>query len=431
MSFYHGDTLHLELFGSSHASAVGVTMTGFPAEFTLDRLALQDFLDRRAPGNSRYATTRKESDLPQFLSGMSGHKTDGTPLTAIIANTDVRSSDYDTFRDIPRPGHADYTAHLKYRGRKDIRGGGAFSGRMTAPLCIAGGMAKQYLAMRDIHIEAAIDEIEGSKEDPYARIEQAQAEGDSVGGTISCRVSGFPAGCGGPLFEGIESKLAPLLFAIPAIRGLEFGAGFAATTMRGSAHNDAFFYREDGTVATRTNHHGGILGGISSGMDLLFRVAVKPTPSIARKQESISYRSKQSATLEIRGRHDPCIVPRALPCVEAAAALALLDLLLTEEAFPQANARDALADHRAEIDRIDRSLLFLIEKRLRIAERIAQYKKEHNRQVLDPEREKRLLQRIASLSSDDLSEANLHVFRHLLEASRSHQQKAMDENPLR
>ena len=327
MSSTYGKNLKIAIFGQSHSEAIGVTMDGLPAGFSIDMDELQSFMNRRAPGRDKYSTPRKEADKPDFISGLVGNVTCGAPLTAIIKNTNTRSSDYDNIRDIPRPGHADFTAHVKYGGFEEVSGGGHFSGRLTAPLCIAGGIVKQILAESGITVDAVIKEIGGNSEDPYRAIEEARGRGDSVGGIIECTVTGLPAGIGNPMFDGVENNIAKAVFAIPAVKGIEFGRGFDAGRICGSENNDEFYY-EGEQVRTRTNNHGGILGGITSGMPVVFRVAIKPTPSISIQQNSISYSRGEDDILRVRGRHDPCIVPRAVPCVEAACAIALYDLIL-------------------------------------------------------------------------------------------------------
>lgn len=328
MSSIYGKNISVSIFGQSHSEAIGVTIDGLKAGIPIDREELQRFLNRRAPGNSKYATKRKESDVPEFLSGIVNGRTCGAPVTAIIRNQNPHSQDYDNLKDCPRPGHADYTAHVKYEGYEDLRGGGHFSGRLTAPLCIAGGIFLQILEKEGIRIHAQIKEIHGNREHPYEEIEKAMERGDSVGGIITCTIHGVRVGIGEPIFDGLENKIAQAVFGIPAVKGIEFGEGFACTELYGSENNDSFAYVKN-QVVTRTNHNGGILGGISSGMDIVFQVAVKPTPSIALSQESISYKNKTNTELQIKGRHDPCIVPRALPCVEAAAAMAIYDLMLS------------------------------------------------------------------------------------------------------
>ena len=243
------------------------------------------------------------------------------------------SSDYEYMRHIPRPGHADFTAMVKYGDSRDYSGGGQFSGRLTAPLCIAGGIALQLLEKKGITVSASIVSIGGEtdKEKMFGLIDRVRSEGDSVGGVIECRIEGLPAGVGEPMFDGLENRIAQAVFGIPAVKGIEFGAGFAAAEMRGSQCNDPFVLDADGRVMTEGNNHGGILGGISSGMPVIFRTAFKPTPSIAKAQRSVDMEKGVETCLEIRGRHDPCIVPRALPCVEAAAAVAVYDLILENE----------------------------------------------------------------------------------------------------
>lgn len=357
MSSYLGKNLHVSIFGQSHAQAIGVTVDGLPAGEQIDMAQLQAFLDRRAPGRDATATPRKESDAPKFLCGLVDDVTCGAPLCAVIENTNTRSKDYDRLKDVPRPGHADYTAQIRYGGFQDVRGGGHFSGRLTAPLCIAGGIAIQILKRRGVEIAAHIRSIAGAEDRPFDAmmesektlqglknkkfpvleddaegkmrevIMQARAEGDSVGGVVECMVTGLPVGVGDPMFGGVEGRLAAALFGIPAVKGVEFGAGFEVARMRGSENNDPFVV-ENGKIMTTTNHAGGILGGITTGMPVVFRLAFKPTPSISREQDSISLSRGMGEKLVVEGRHDPCIVPRAVPVVEATAALVLLDMLL-------------------------------------------------------------------------------------------------------
>ena len=341
-----GDVLKLSIFGASHAPEIGMTLGGFPTDFEPDLEALLAFMARRAPGQGVHTTSRKEPDVPIFESGLTDGKTDGSLLRAVIRNTNTRSKDYVNLRDMPRPSHADYPARIKYGEDFDMRGGGPFSGRMTAPMCIAGGLCLQYLQGKGIAVGAQIQRIgrvENPKFDPIfpeipskfaeptnemlEEIALVKAECDSIGGMIECAVTGLPVGLGEPMFGGLENRLAQILFAIPAVKGVEFGSGFDCAQMRGSEHNDQYYANKDGLVRTRTNHAGGIMGGLSTAMPLIFRVAIKPTPSIGKPQESI-YFSGGSGILELKGRHDPCIVPRAVPVVEAAAAIAILDSIL-------------------------------------------------------------------------------------------------------
>ena len=349
MSSSIGENLRLSIFGQSHSAAIGVTIEGIPAGNELDLQALSQFLARRAPGRSSLSTPRKEADEPEFLSGLVGNVTCGAPLTAIIRNTNTRSGDYAGLRVLPRPGHADYTAAVKYGGAQDVAGGGHFSGRLTAPMCIAGGVCLQLLAREGITVLSRIASI-GPVEDrgeltqstahkPFPVVDDAQGEAmqaciaaardahDSVGGVIEVAVLGLPAGLGEPMFGGMENRISAVVFGIPAVKGIEFGAGFSAARLRGSENNDAYCV-ENGRVRTRTNHCGGILGGITNGMPLTFRAAVKPTPSIFLPQQSVNLETLELQQLCIQGRHDPCIVPRAVPCMEAAAAIAVYDALL-------------------------------------------------------------------------------------------------------
>ena len=356
MSSEFGRTLRVGVFGQSHGAAIGVTIDGLPAGERIDLAELQAFLDRRKPGKSPLSTARKEADAPEFLSGLRDGVTCGSPLCAVIYNSNQHSSDYAELADKPRPSHADYTAWVKWGGQADMRGGGHFSGRLTAPLCIAGGIAKQILARRGVFVGAHLAAV-GAEDDeafplyptdelfravaakPFPTISDAAGERmqrlilsareaqDSAGGIVECAAIGLPAGLGDPMFDGMENRLASALFGIPAVKGVEFGAGFDVACMRGSENNDAFYYDENGLVRTKTNNAGGILGGITTGMPILFRIAVKPTPSIGREQHTVDLTTKTNADLTIHGRHDPCIVPRAIPVAEAAAALALMDLL--------------------------------------------------------------------------------------------------------
>ena len=355
MSSTYGETLRLSLFGQSHGEAIGMVLDGIPAGLPVDQAALQQFLNRRAPGRADYSTPRKEDDIPEFLSGIKDGYTCGAPLCAVIRNRNTRSQDYRDLSDCPRPGHADFTDQLKYGGFQDTAGGGHFSGRLTAPLCIAGGLCLQWLRRRGIRIGAKISAIGGIADRPFnpmapeleavspdfpvldteagnamqAAIAAARQDGDSIGGIIETAVIGLPAGIGEPMFGGMESRIASAVYAIPAVKGVEFGSGFAGAGLHGSENNDPFTV-QNGKFTLESNRCGGILGGISTGTPLIFRAAVKPTPSIARPQQSISFSRKTVQTLVIHGRHDPCIVPRAVPVMEAAAAVAVYDAILSQ-----------------------------------------------------------------------------------------------------
>lgn len=352
-----GNKLKVTVFGQSHAPAIGCVIDGLPAGFAPDMDQVAAFMARRAPGQNAWSTPRKEGDTPEVLSGLVDGRTCGAPVAMVIHNGDQHSRDYSGLKRTPRPSHADYTAIIKYGENYDIRGGGQFSGRLTAPLCFAGAFALQLLGQRGITVAAHIGQIENivdappdfaavKREDlevllhkPFPvfddtagmnmrqAIEAARMEQDSVGGVIRCFVLGLPAGVGEPMFGGVENRLAAALFGIPAVRGVSFGTGFAAAGMRGSVHNDPFIM-EDGRVRTRTNHAGGVLGGITSGMPLVVNIAVKPTASISREQETVDLETKENSPLVIHGRHDPCIVPRAVPVAEAVTALTVLDMML-------------------------------------------------------------------------------------------------------
>ncbi len=354
MSNSLGNSYRVQIFGQSHSPQIGCVIEGVPAGIVPDMESIRSFMARRAPGGA-LSTARREADEPRIVAGLNDRgETCGAPLTALIENADPRSRDYDRLRDIPRPGHADYTARVKFGGHNDIRGGGQFSGRLTAPLCFAGALAMQLLRDSGVRIRARVLRVAGIEDDAVdflrppmdglcdgplpcvnadaaarmaGAIEAARASGDSVGGVVECFATGLPAGLGDPMFDGVENRLARALFGIPAVRGVEFGAGFAAADMTGSAHNDALRAAADG-VAFESNRHGGALGGITSGAPIVVRVAFKPTPSIARPQRSVSLSRGEDAELVIEGRHDPCVVPRAVPAVEAAAACALLDMML-------------------------------------------------------------------------------------------------------
>ena len=351
-----GNKIKVTVFGQSHSAAIGAVIDGLPAGFKPDHEKIYAFMQRRAPGKDRFSTQRTEADFPEIVSGLVDGKTCGAPITAIIRNSDQKSKDYESLRFIPRPGHADYTAYVKYGGNNDIRGGGQFSGRMTAPLCFAGAICMQLLEEKGIFIGAHIAEIHGVCDEHFnplditknqldeikskdfcvisdaagekmkEEIDKARLAQDSVGGIIECAVIGMPVGIGGPLFGGIEGRLSSAVFGIPAVKGIEFGAGFLSSRMYGSENNDSFYFDGD-TVKTATNNHGGILGGISSGMPIIYKTAIKPTPSISKEQKSVNLKTKSSETLVISGRHDPCIVQRAVPAVEAVTAITILDML--------------------------------------------------------------------------------------------------------
>ena len=367
MSSIFGNDLKIAVFGQSHSDAIGVVMDEIPAGEAVYLSELRQFMQRRAPGRSLLSTQRWEADEFELLSGFLADETDGgsviscgAPISAIIRNRDQRSKDYDELKRVPRPGHADLTAEIKYRGFQDVRGGGHFSGRLTAPLCFAGGIAKQLLEKQGIYIGAhieAIGSIRGQRYDSRslskeellaagkrdfpvndreigeqmkASIEEARMDCDSIGGIVECGAIGLPAGLGAPMFDGMENRIAAAIFGIPAVKGLEFGEGFGSSRLHGSENNDPYRMGGAGEIIFESNHAGGILGGISTGMPLIFRAAFKPTPSIAKPQHSIDIKEGRDKELSIKGRHDPCIVPRAVPVVEAVTALVIYDMMLGE-----------------------------------------------------------------------------------------------------
>ena len=353
MSSTYGESLKLTIFGQSHGPAIGMTLDGIPAGLPVDVEKLQSFLNRRAPGQNDWSTPRKEEDRPEFLGGVLDGYTCGAPIAAVIYNKNTRSDDYNNLKDCPRPGHADYTAQIKYGGYQDAAGGGHFSGRLTAPLCIAGGLCKQWLEEMGIRVGAHIYTIQGMDDTPFdplspqfdsissefpvindemgqlmkERINTARSHGDSVGGMIECAITGLPAGLGEPMFGGVESRIAQIVYGIPAVKGVEFGAGLAFAYDPGSEMNDPYCV-ENGKITAATNNAGGILGGITTSLPVIFRVIMKPTPSISKPQQSVSISKMENTPLVVKGRHDPCIVPRAVPVVEAAAAIAIYDLIL-------------------------------------------------------------------------------------------------------
>lgn len=357
MENVYGLNLKLKIYGGSHDERIGMTLEGIPAGEKIDMDALRAFMARRAPGKDPYSTKRREPDEPVFLSGIDGDVTTGDVIEAVIYNQNQRSGDYSSLVDVPRPSHADFAARMKYGDRVDLRGGGHFSGRLTAPMCIAGGICLQILERRGIKIGAhiasvgnicdesfdpvsvSIDDIEklhahafptisqSAGERMKAEIESARLASDSVGGTIECAAIGLPCGLGEHMFAGVEGRISSIVFGIPAVKGIEFGLGFGSATLRGSENNDPFF--TDGKkIYTKTNNCGGILGGMSDGMPLVFRAAIKPTPSIGIEQDSVSLSKMENVTLTVGGRHDPCILPRAVPVFEAACAVAITDMLL-------------------------------------------------------------------------------------------------------
>ena len=356
MSGMWGSKIKLSIFGESHGNAIGITIDGLPAGFSIDMDKIMMEMSRRAPGKSSLSTPRKESDIPEILSGYFEGKTTGTPLCAIIRNSNTKSKDYSKLKDVMRPGHADYTGAVRYKGFNDYRGGGHFSGRITAPLVFAGAICKQILEVKGIIVSAHINSIGKIKDCSFLEsdisdellnsfkenelplintkledemrqeILSTRSSGDSIGGTIECAILGVSPGIGDPFFDSVESTLAHLMFSVPAVKGIEFGKGFDISKMRGSEANDEY-YLENGNIKTKTNNNGGILGGITNGMPIIFNVAIKPTASIFKEQNTVYIVTMEETTLCIEGRHDPCIVQRALPVIEAVAAIGITELM--------------------------------------------------------------------------------------------------------
>ena len=357
MSGIWGNKLKVSIFGESHGVGIGITIDGLPTGIEIDMDKISREMTRRAPGRNKISTARKEGDNPEILSGIFQGKTTGAPLCAVIRNSDMHSKDYGKLKDLMRPGHSDYPGFIRYNGFNDYRGGGHFSGRITAPLVFAGAICKQILEAKGIKIGAHIKSIGSIEDKSFYEVElnnklledlhskdlpllvpekedemiqeivSARKDADSVGGTIECTVLGIKAGIGNPFFDSVESTLAHLMFSVPAVKGIEFGKGFEMSNLRGSECNDEYYY-EGEEVKTYTNNNGGILGGITNGMPILFKVCIKPTASIAKKQKTIDIYQKKDAELIVEGRHDPCIVQRAVPVIEAATAIGILDLML-------------------------------------------------------------------------------------------------------
>lgn len=363
MSGIWGNKIQLSIFGESHGPMIGITIHGLPPGLLIDMEVIQHEMSRRSPGGSALTSSRKERDVPEIISGVFKGKTTGAPLSCVIKNCDSHSGDYEKLADLPRPGHSDYPASVRYEGHQDYRGGGHFSGRLTAPLVFTGAVCYSILQQKGVTIGAHIDRIGETQDQSFsnsadagckslskeilddlrtqwlplldrkresqmkAEIEAAAQQGDSAGGIIQCAAVGIPAGLGEPFFDSVESVLSHLLFSIPAVKGVEFGDGFAFGHQRGSQCNDEYFYDSSGVIQTQANHNGGILGGLTTGMPLIFRTAVKPTPSIAVAQHTVNLNTGCNDMISVTGRHDPCIVIRAIPVVEAVCAIGLCQFI--------------------------------------------------------------------------------------------------------
>lgn len=483
MASVFGEQLKIKVWGASHAPEIGITIEGLPKGILLDMDEIQKFLNRRKGGQNAYSTKRQEADTPVIQSGAEEYRTTGEPLTAIFLNQNTRSSDYDEMRYIPRPSHADYTSYVKYGDSMDRSGGGMFSGRLTLPLCFAGAVCMQILKNKGVRIAGHVSAVGGICDDAFdslnpdiegvgrngdhfpvlnpeageqmvALMTSCAAEGDSVGGVIECAVTGLPAGVGEPLYESVEAHISELMFGVPAVKGIEFGSGFKCAEMKGSECNDPFII-EDGTVKTKTNHSGGIQGGITNGMPVILRVAVKPTPSIYKEQQTVNMKELTETTLSLKGRHDPCIVPRALPCIEAVCAIALYDLMIAggfvkEESNPgepakeekeageliitdqkdgksakevkpgdvvkedKASADTGLSSVREQIDALDDRIASLISDRMDLAGAIALKKKEQGLSVRNEKRENEVLNHVAAVSGEEKGEYMKEIYRAMM-----------------
>ncbi len=447
-----GQELNISVWGASHAPEIGISITGLPAGERFDLNEIQAFLNRRKGGQNAFSTKRSEADAPVIQCGVNWENestfvTDGGKLTALFINNNVRSSDYDEMKYIPRPSHADYTSYVKYGDELDRSGGGIFSGRMTLPICFAGAVCMKLMKDRGIEVFGHIYSVENiadtpfdltnpdrnaiGKEFPVIDKEAGErmvkmmtgiaGDGDSVGGIIECAVTGLPAGVGEPLYDSMEALISHMIFGIPAVKGIEFGCGFKAGKMRGSECNDPFVIR-DGKVKTLKNNSGGIQGGITNGMPVIFRVCMKPTPSIYKEQKTINMKEMTETTLSLIGRHDPCIVPRAVPCIEAAAAIAVYNLLVLYD-----NGRKQFGTIREEIDSLDEKIAGLLCERMELASRIAKEKKAKNLPIRNEEREEAVLRHVEEVGGEKTGKYIRNVYRKLIDETCLLEEEYLDE----
>ncbi len=464
-----GKNLKVTIFGGSHEEYIGVSIENFPKNIEINFQEMEKFLKRRSPGTCHLTSPRKEPDTPICLQGITDNRTNGDTIIFHINNLDFRSKDYEKFKNIPRPSHCDYTASIKYGDSVNLAGSGPFSGRMTAPLCIAGFFAKTYLESQGIFTGAHISSVGRIQDDMYDkanlsvsifeeisknivsreeagalpvinsyigqqmmdRIKQTANQGDSVGGTVECAVLGLKAGLGAPMYDGLESHLSQVLFGIPGVKGIEFGSGFQGSETQGSINNDPFII-ENNKIKTTSNNHGGILGGISSGMPLIIKVAFKPTSSIAIPQKSINLNTFENTILEAKGRHDPCIAIRAVPAVESAVALVLLDVIIGDNKNTSVKkqkpiysikqfTRDNLLNLRKEIDIIDDEILKLFIERMNKSKEIGKFKKSNNISITNKTREDEILHKVSKNLPEDLKKQGEELFQKLFSLSKSYQ----------
>lgn len=332
-SIFYGSKLKISIFGESHGEAIGVTIDGFPAGFEIDFDFIEEMMNRRRANKSELSTARNEDDKLNIISGIFEGKTTGAPICCIIYNNDKKSSDYDKLKNTPRPSHSDYTANIKYKGFNDYRGAGHFSGRLTAGIVFAGALCMSMLQKNHgVSITSKIKNIHGAEDEEAMKREILSAKNnlDSVGGIIESIVSNMPVGIGEPWFDSIESRLSHMIFSIPSVKGIEFGAGFNFANLYGSEANDQYYIDSNGKIMTYSNNNGGIVGGLTNGMPIIFRTCIKPTPSIAKEQKTVNLKNMENENISIVGRHDPCIVHRAMPVIDCATAIVLLDFILYE-----------------------------------------------------------------------------------------------------
>lgn len=444
MSVPYGKTIKLYIDGGSHDEKITMRLSGMPAGISVSAGELDAFLSRRRASSFEFATARKESDIPVFLTGLTDGKTDGTEINCVVFNENANSEDYSFNNTVPRPSHADYAAVMKYGSSADLRGGGHFSGRLTVLLCVAGFICKKYLEQYGITVSAHIKSIGGVNDDSFSytentlprfenafrtisedagkemlkKIAEAKKNGDSLGGSVECKITGLKAGTGEHMFMGLENEISSALFAIPAVKAVSFGKGVEAATEKGSSFNDGYYFDGNGEVKTETNNSGGITGGMSTGMPVVFTAFIKPVPSVSVPLRSVNLKTKENVIIETGGRHDPCIVPRAVVCAEAAAAIALTDVLLTEE-----KPADDLEMLRREIDGTDRQLAALLGRRMILTDRIGKLKMEKNLPVSVPGREAAVYEKIRALSDDDKKDDTAEIYGKIIEISKKRQKK--------
>lgn len=441
MSAPFGKNIKLYIDGGAHDKEIVMRLFGIPAGITVDAEGLAAFLNRRRPQNA-WETPRREQDTPVWMSGVVNGVTDGNEIRAVVKNENVNSSAYANINRFPRPSHADYPAVMKYGKNADLRGGGHFSGRLTVLTCTAGFIAMQYLKQYGVDVFAHIYAIKDVYDTPFdptdpvkckkafpvfdenaaaamqSAMLDAKADGDSLGGIIECAVTGLPAGLGEHMFASVEAAISDAVFSVPAVKGIAFGAGFAGTAFRGSEHNDAYF-SENGEIKTYTNNNGGILGGMTTGMPVIFTAAIKPTPSIAKEQPTVDLTTGENVKISVGGRHDACIVPRAVPVIEAAAALAVADILLGEK------TPEGLSALRREIDKTDEQIISLLTARMELSKAVAAEKAKTGAPVFDPAREAQLLERIKAFAGENAALAQ-EIYEIILKYSKNIQKEIIE-----